>query len=414
MTTGQPKVGVLIVGAKGAVATTVIAAQCAHKKKLGFTFRAPSEGEPEYAHLPLVDFDSMVFGGWDIVGQSYSEACRFHKVIPSTVINEIADMLDQHPAYTAVMVRPDKTMEQVLQTPGSPKRMTDPEYAPTVFARRPLSDMVKSLTYDIEDFRERYRPDITIVINLASTEKGVALGDEHSTVALFEKAIQENSPNISDGILYAYAALKAGCHFINFTPSITAEIPALVELAQRNGVAIAGKDGKTGQTLYKTVLAPMFRARGLKITGWYSTNILGNRDGLVLNDPSHKAAKIQSKASVLSSILGYSDFDHQVHIHYYPPRGDAKEAWDNIDFVGWFERPMQMKVNWLGDDSILAAPLVYDLIRWVAFFGSHGESGLLPQLASYFKSPYGTEEQDFFKQLDMLRQHIRRRYPKPA
>ena len=211
-------------------------------------------------------------------------------------------------------------------------------------------------------------------------------------------------------MLYAYAAIKNGCHYINFTPSLTAEVPALIDMAVQAKVGLAGRDGKTGQTLYKTVLAPLFRERALKLKGWYSINILGNRDGLVLKEEKHKAAKIKSKTAVLESIVGYNDFDHQVHIHYYPPRGDAKEAWDNIDFSGWFDVPMQMKINWLGEDSILAAPLVCDLIRWVDFFTTHKEYGVFSQLASYFKDPLGCHEHDFFKQVQLLREHVLKKY----
>ncbi len=405
------KSGVLLIGAKGAISTTLISAQCAMRKNLGFTFRAPSEEDPTYRHLPLLGLDDLVFGGWDIVSHSYSESCRHHKIIPVHVLSEIQDLLDQTAVYPAIMVQPDAAMEEVLADAGSPKRMKNVDFATTIFTRRPLADLVKSVIFDIEDFRERHGLKTLVVVNLASTEKGVALGAEHSTLALFERAIADNSPNVTDGMIYAYAAVKAGCHFINFTPSVAAEIPAIVELARNRKVALAGKDGKTGQTLYKTALAPLFKARGLKITGWYSTNILGNRDGLVLNDPAHREQKIKSKLGVLASILGYSDFDHQVHIHYYPPRGDAKEAWDNIDFMGWFDTPMQMKINWLGDDSILAIPLVFDLVRWVEFFGEKGECGILPYLASYFKSPLGTSEHDFFKQVEMLRSHVRQNYP---
>jgi len=406
------KVGVLIIGSKGSVATTLIAAQCAVRKGLNIPFKLPSEAEEAYLDLGLMGLGDMVLGGWDIVPDSYSESCRHHEVVPKHIIPQIADELDKTDAYPAILVEHDKTIEDLLASENADPRMQNIDFTTTVFTKRPMAELVKSIEYDIAGFRKKNKVDKVIVIDLASTEKPVKLSGVHQSIEAFEEGIKNNNPQITSGMVYAYTAIKNGCHIINFTPSVVAELPALIEFAKKKKVALAGKDGKTGQTLYKTAIAPILKHRALKLTGWYSTNILGNRDGQVLNDPEHCASKIDSKKGVLKNIMGYDDFDHQVHIHYYLPRGDSKEAWDNIDFKGWFDVSMQMKINWLGDDSILAAPLVSDLIRWVNFFSDKGECGVLTQLASYFKQPMGTGEYDFFKQVGMLYSHVTENYLK--
>ena len=403
------KTGVLIIGAKGAVSTTLLSAYCAILEGLNFHFAVPSESEELYKSLKLKNLSDFTFGGWDVVNDSYSKSCEIHNVLQLHIIDKIRSRLDGLDIYPAIVVNPDHTLQELLSSSPSP-RMQDPEFATTVFTKRPLMELVKSIEYDICEFIDKHHLGKCLVVNLASTDKPAQRAPCHEKFELFEKALSENSLLVTSGMVYAYTALKNRCHFVNFTPSLTVEIPALIEYAQEQKVCIAGSDGKTGQTLYKTAIAPMLKHRGLRLTGWYSTNILGNRDGIILNDPEHCSTKIQSKSKVLKNILGYDDFDHQVHIHYYKPRGDAKEAWDNIDFSGWFNTPMQMKIDWLGDDSILAAPLVADLIRWVDFFSDHGEYGVLSQLSSYFKQPFGTDECDFFKQVQSLKEHVGRSY----
>ncbi|MBF0473304.1 MAG: inositol-3-phosphate synthase [Nitrospirae bacterium] len=406
------KVGALIIGSKGAVATTLIAAGCAIRKGVKMNFRLPSEAEPLYAQLGLMNIADIIYGGWDIAPESYSQSCHTHGVVPPHIMPIITEELDKTDVYPAVLVEHDEIIEKLLSENIAEPRMRDINYTTTIFTKRPLLELIKSVEYDIDAFRKKHNLTKVIIINLASTEKSFKITDVHNSLSAFEEALKNNSPEITTGMIYTYAGIKNGCHVINFTPSISIELPAIQEFAKKNKVMIAGKDGKTGQTLYKTAIAPMLKHRGLKLTGWYSTNILGNRDGQVLHDPEHRATKIGSKSAVLSQILGYSDFDHQVHIHYYKPRGDAKEAWDNIDFNGWFDVPMQMKIDWLGDDSILAAPLVTDLIRWIVFFSDKGECGLTPQLASYFKQPLGSDVYDFFAQIALLKTHVLSKYIK--
>jgi myo-inositol-1-phosphate synthase len=242
-------------------------------------------------------------------------------------------------------------------------------------------------------------------VNLASTETHLEESAVHASLAAFEAGLDKSDPAISPAMRYFYAAAEQGIPYCNFTPSCT-NVPALAELAARTQTPYAGMDGKTGQTLLKTVLAAMMRVRRLKIEGWYSTNVLGNNDGLILDAPGSNKTKVLSKSSVLDSIVGYHVENHQVHIHYYKPRGDSKEAWDNIDIVGFAGLPMQMKVDFLCQDSGLAAPLVVDLVRLLDAAKQAGESGIQRQLSMFFKSPFHAPGEvpvhDLFKQEKLL------------
>nr|MBC8554266.1 inositol-3-phosphate synthase [Candidatus Brocadiales bacterium] len=214
----------------------------------------------------------------------------------------------------------------------------------------------------------------------------------------FRKAITNNDEGLTSGMLYAYAAIEENCPFVDFTPNVTLETGALLELADVKNVPLAGRDGNTGQTLMKTVLGQMLKIRNLKLDGWYSTNILGNNDGKVLARNEHSEIKMRDKLGVLEPLLGYGDFDHKVNIEYFAPRGDNKEAWDSIDFLGWLDQSISVKINWLGRDSILAAPLILDLIRLVEYAQRKGEKGIQSHLAMYFKNPLGTKARGFYDQ----------------
>jgi myo-inositol-1-phosphate synthase len=290
---------------------------------------------------------------------------------------------------------------------------------PAVFARRYAEnvvgdhtlragghrDEIAALTRDIETFRRAHGTERLVMVNLASTEAYLEQSAAHATLAAFERALDESSPAVSPAMRYFYAAAQLGVPYCNFTPSLT-NVPALAELSAHTSTPYAGMDGKTGQTLLKTALAAMLRVRRLFIEGWYSTNFLGNNDGLVLDSPSSNKTKVLSKASVLDSIVGYHVENHQVHIHYYKPRGDNKEAWDNVDIVGFAGVPMQIKVNFLCQDSALAAPLVIDLVRLLDVSKRAGDSGIQRQLSMFFKSPYHAAGEvpvhDLFKQEQLL------------
>lgn len=393
--------GVMIIGVKGAVATTLISAGIAAKQGFNCSLSLPSEQDPLYSSLPLCPLSQMKFGGWDVASSSLSSSLQLHAVLPEIVIDQVSPYLDE------VWLAPG-----IALTPAPIQDELDPQLR-KIEAFTSLRPLVDTLKLDIQNFKNATRVDRVVILDLSSTAPSMKAHSCHENLDRFEQMLDLpidealSSKAIHEGMLYAYAAISEGCSCINFTPSVTFDIPALISLAQQKSVPLCGKDGKTGQTLYKTVLAPLFRQRALKIQGWYSTNILGNRDGEVLDHPEHRKTKIDSKKAVLSDILGYDDFDHQVHIHYYKPRGDAKEAWDNIDFQGWFGVPMQMKINWLGSDSILAAPLAADLIRWMAYFQSEGVSGVVTALSSYFKSPLGSETHNFFDQVDQLRHKLK-------
>ena len=245
-----------------------------------------------------------------------------------------------------------------------------------------------------------------------STEVYTQQKPVHETLAAFEKGLKENSPDIPPSMIYAYAAIASGVPYANGAPNLSVDIPALMEMARSKGVPIAGKDFKTGQTLMKTIIAPGLKARMLGLQGWFSTNILGNRDGEVLDDPGSFRSKEVSKASVLDAILQpelypelYKDYFHKVRIEYYPPRGDAKEGWDNIDIVGWLGQPMQIKIDFLCRDSILAAPVVLDLLLFLDLAGRAGLSGIQEWLSFYFKSPMSRP--DLKPEHDLFVQHLK-------
>lgn len=364
------RVGVAIVGVGGAVATTAIAGVAMIRKGLAGTDGLPLADAPGTGSL--VAYENLVFGGWDLSGEDLSEAAASHGVLDKAQIFAVKDELD------AVVPWPAAGNREFC-------RNAKGDNVAVASGHREQVEMIRT---DLRRFREENALDEVVLVNLASTERAV---DPSSPVlasaGAFERGVEESDPAIGPAMLYAYAAISSGVPYVNFTPSAAADVPALVELARRENVPVSGKDGKTGQTMVKTVLAPAFRSRGLKVEGWFSTNILGNRDGQILDDPDSLASKVTTKGSVLDEMLGYPVKDHIVSIHYYPPRGDDKEAWDNIDLVGFMGRRMQMKVNFLCSDSVLAAPLVIELVRLSELAKRRGEGGVQEQFGLFFKAP---------------------------
>jgi myo-inositol-1-phosphate synthase len=388
------KLGVLIVGVGGAVASTVIAGVHLMRQKLAPRIGMLTERAADMPASPIADafdfasLDDLVFGGWDIAGTSVYDAAIRHAVLPAAQLAQ---------------VRAD--LERIVPWPA----IFNKEYAPNLDGTNLVCvsthrGQVEQILRDIETFKAANGVDRCVMVNLASTESWLAANGVHGNLAKFEAALDANNPTILPTMRYFYAANKARVPFCNFTPTIASD--ALEQHAIEMGNPFAGCDGKTGQTLVKTALASMFRLRQLQVLGWYSVNFLGNNDGLCLDAPGSNKTKVLSKASVLDSILGYQVPNHQVHIHYYKPRGDAKEAWDNIDIIGFGGVPMQMKINFLCQDSILAAPLVIDLIRLLDVAKRVGERGIQRQLSLFFKSPYAlageTPVHDLFKQERML------------
>jgi myo-inositol-1-phosphate synthase len=374
----QTKLGVAIVGFNGALSTTMVAGARLmagdHVPRLGMLTeqdRNPAPGERITDFLRFPELEGMVFAGWDLAFDNVYEASKHHKVLPLAQLDVIRGQLEQHRPWPAVF-----SDDYVANCTGE-----------HVFRARSLREEIDHIAGCLEAFKAEHGLDEVVVVNLASTEQWQEVGEVHQTLSNFERGLDTNDPAISPAMRYFYVANRLRCPYLNFTPSLT-NVPALQEMAEELGNPYAGMDGKTGQTLVKTALAAMFKARNLAIEGWYSTNILGNNDGLVLDSPKSNKTKIMSKSSVLDSIVGYPVENHQVHIHYYRPRGDAKEAWDNIDIVGFAGVPMQMKINFLCQDSVLGAPLILDLVRLLAVAKRKGHKGIQRQLSLYFKSPY--------------------------
>jgi myo-inositol-1-phosphate synthase len=352
--------------------------------------------------IGLADLADMVFGGWDCFPDSaYQAACKAKVLIPEH-IEAVRDELEAIEPMPAVFDR-----KYVRNLDGR-----------HVKKGRTKMDLAEMLMKDIDAFRARQRTSRLVVCWTASTEAYRDSCQVHASVKDFEAGLKKSSPDISPSQIYAYAALKMKLPYINGAPHITTDCPALLELAAESKVPVCGKDFKTGQTLMKTILAPGFAARVLGISGWFSTNILGNRDGEVLDNPESFRSKEISKLGVLDTILRpdlypelYGEFYHKVKINYYPPRGDNKESWDNIDIFGWMDYPMQIKVNFLCRDSILAAPVVLDLILFTDLAARADMHGIQEWLSFYFKSPMVREglyaENDLFVQRDKLLNTLR-------
>jgi len=369
---GKRRLGVAIVGMGGAVATTAVAGM--ELIRIG---AAGFEGLP-LANLPaelgqdLVAYEDLVFGGWDLNGDNLAVAAATHRVLPEKQLEAVSSYLSGMVPWKAVASR------QFC-------RNIEGKHVVVTGSHR---ESVAAIREDLAAFRNEHKLDGLVVLNLASTEGNGDKGDaQFQTLEQFEIALDGNERKISPAMLYAYSAIRSGAGYVNFTPSLAADLPALIELARREGVPLCGKDGKTGQTMMKTVLAPAFRMRALRVDGWYSTNILGNRDGLALDDKDSLASKLATKGSVLNQMLGYPVDDHLVDIRYYKPRADNKESWDNIDITGFLGQPMQIKVNFLCRDSILAAPLALESCRLLDLAQRRGESGIQGQLGVFYKQP---------------------------
>ena len=409
------KLGVLIPGIGGAVSTTFIAGVELVRRNLAepigsltqvgtirlgkrFEFRTPFIKD----FVPLHSVDDLVFGGWDLYEANAYEAALYAKVLSREHLESIKDFLGGIKPMRAVFDRRFvRNLDGTFVKPG-----------------QDLRQHVDALKEDIAKFKESNGLEHCIMIWCGSTEVYLKSEDIHASLDKFYEAVDNNDSRIPPSMLYALAALESGIPFINGAPNLTVDTPAMLELAAKNKVPIAGKDFKTGQTLMKTILAPGLKARMLGLEGWYSTNILGNRDGLVLDDKDSFKTKEESKLSVLEYILQpqlyptlYKNYYHKVTINYYPPRGDNKEGWDCIDIFGWLGYPMQIKVDFQCRDSILAAPLILDLVLLTNLAQRVGMDGIQEWLSFYFKSPLHKEglypEHDLFIQLMKLKNTLR-------
>jgi len=408
------KLGVLIPG-MGAVATTFIAGVFAVRRNLGKpigsltqmgTIRLGKRTEKRVPMIkdfvPLAELKDIEFGGWDIFEDNAYEAACNAGVLDRTLLDQLRPELEQ--------IRP---MPAVFEQ-NYVKRLT----GTNVKRGRTKMDLADQVREDIARFKKRHQLARVVMTWCGSTEIYIEPGAVHQTIEAFEKGLKENHPGIAPSMIYSYAALAEGVPYANGAPNLTLDIPALQQLAKKNKTPICGKDLKTGQTLMKTILAPGFKARMLGMSGWFSSNILGNRDGEVLEDPESFKSKEVSKLGVLDFILQpelypdlYGKLYHKVRIHYYPPRGDNKEGWDNIDIFGWLGYPMEIKVDFLCRDSILAAPLVLDLALFLDLAARSGLNGIQEWLSFYFKSPMTAPglypEHDLFIQLMKLKNTLR-------
>ena len=408
------KLGVLLIGL-GAVSTTFIAGVEAVQKGLGEPIGSLTQmgtirlGKRTEKRIPkILDFvsleslDRLVFGAWDIFGDDAYAAAVKAGVLEADLLKQLKPELEKLQPMKAVF---DTRYVKRLQ--GTHVKQDKTKW-----------ELAQRLIEDIEQFKEANDLERTVMIWCGSTEIFISPSEVHQTLESLEAGMKANDDNIPSSMMYAYAALKLGIPFANGAPNLTVDIPAFLELAEANQVPICGKDFKTGQTLMKTILAPGLKARMIGLSGWFSTNILGNRDGEVLDDPESFKTKEESKLSVLEYILQpevypqlYSDFYHKVRINYYPPRRDNKEGWDNLDIFGWLGYPMQIKIDFLCRDSILAAPLVLDLVLFLDLAKRAGMSGIQEWLSFYFKSPMTPPElypeHDLFIQLMKLKNTLR-------
>ena len=408
------KLGVLLVGL-GAVSTTTIAGVIAIRKGLSApigsltqmgTIRLGKRTEGRSPKInevmPLATLDDLVFGGWDIFEEDCYSAAKTAGVIEQTLLDKVRPELEKIRPWPAVF---DQHYVKRLSGPNVKKGKN----------KRDLADQVIA---DIRKFKKDNNLDRLVMIWAGSTEIFLKESAVHETLAAFEAGLEASDIAIPSSMIYAYAAIKEGIPYANAAPNLTADIPALVELAAKTQTPLAGKDMKTGQTLIKTIIAPGLKARMLGVSGWYSTNILGNRDGEVLDDPESFKTKEESKKSALDYIFQphlypelYKDLYHMVRINYYPPRGDNKEGWDNIDIFGWLGYPMQLKINFLCRDSILAAPIVLDVALFMDLAKRSGMSGIQEWLSFYFKAPQHAPglypEHDLFIQLMKLKNTLR-------
>jgi myo-inositol-1-phosphate synthase len=409
------KLGLLMPG-MGAVATTLVAGAELVKKGLAEpvgsltqlgTVRLGKRTENRVPKIKdfvaLAEMGDLVFGGWDAFPDDAYEAAVTAGVLEKEHLNAVREELKEVRPYPAVF---DARYVAGLSSAAHTKSYGS------------LREAAEQVREDIRAFKEEHALARAVMVNCASTEAYLQPQEAHFTLEGFERALDRSNPAISPSMIYAYAAIQEGVPYANGAPSLAADIPALTELANERGVPLAGKDFKTGQTLMKTIVAPGLKARMLGLAGWYSTNILGNRDGEVLEDPESLKSKEISKLSALEHILQpevypglYGDISHVVKINYYPPRGDAKEGWDNIDIFGWLGYPMQIKINFLARDSILAAPIVLDLTLFLDLAHRAGMDGIQEWLSFYFKSPMTLPElypeHDLFIQQMKLKNTLR-------
>jgi len=392
-------VGLWLVGARGAISTCVAYGLAGMVEGMLEPVGLISECEP-YRDLPLVPLENLVLGGHDVCTRSlHDSAAELARsgVLPPGLVEAAAN---RAAAFDSCI------MPGLLDGPDVGFADLDPRSA-ELGSMQPREQIAR-LEEDLRFFREDHECAAVVVANVASTESWREDHDEWKTLAAFEKALDEGTPQPAS-VIYAYAALSSGCPYVNFTPSRGASVPALIEFAKLRGLPHCGNDGKTGETLLKTVLAPMFKARALKVLAWQGYNMLGNRDGEILKDASHRQSKLLNKDEALRSILEDSETHTHVGIDFVPSLTDWKTAWDFVHFEGFLGAQMSLQFTWAGSDSALAAPLVIDLVRFAALSLARGEKGVMKHVASFFKAPLSGGTHDFSEQFRALNRYASRR-----
>ena len=381
---------VFVVGGNGAIATTVYAGIAAALNGIYSPTGLLTELE-DFKHIPFLKLDSLQFSGWDLKPGNPFDWAKNHGIISESTIDSVQPYLSNIVIKSAPDYRLSPTTKDLIG-------LTNSQHCETAL------DVIQKIQSDIAAFRNEELGLREIMVFLNSTEPPVDINSPAlQSASQFTDSIKNDDPVLTQNMLYAYAAVSEGCGIINFTPNTVYEFPALIELASKANVPICGRDGKTGQTLYKTVLSSMFRWRDLRVSGWFSTNILGGGDGNSLGDPANLESKVISKTSVLGTALGYDVPNHLVTIHNYPLRGDCKESWDVIDFTGWLGAKMSMRINWQGQDSPLAAPLIVDLLRLVHLLWENDRVADTFHLAAYFKTPFKSHLNNFSEQIEDLK-----------
>jgi myo-inositol-1-phosphate synthase len=386
------KIGVLFVGLVGATASTFVASLVA-AESLGVELNGCVTDLPEFRGLKLVKAQELVFGGWDVFNWTLGEVVGKYRILPQSVIEALPkeiSSLQPLPGYVSEF---------------DPQLLGRPDH---VMSERELGPAAIRLQRQIRRFKKKNQCDCVLAVLLGPPLRGESIGTRELQCATeLEHAIQTDRRDlVSSALLYAYSAVAEGCGIMDFTANRTLETIGLVELAHKKGVVLAGRDGSTGQTFLKLGVAQLLQLRGLKVVGWYSTNILGNQDGFVLSQKECRETKIQDKLAGLNELSGLDVHSHVIDISYFLPRGDNKEAWDAVDFVGWWDLGMQLKINWMGRDSILAGPLLLDLIRFLEWEMRSGTAGIAGWLGFYFKCPLGEGiSRSPFDQFEELRRH---------
>lgn len=386
------KIGVLLIGGSGAIASSLVVGVDFFKRKINDDKNLGMlTNDALFDKLELVSIENIILGGWDFIPSTPYETCVSNKIFHK---HETLKQIEK--------VKPIKIFEGILTE-------SDFILAEGIIKGKPVNykEAITKIRNDIRAFKKENEIDDVVLVNISSPHKNISIQDWHHDSEMFEQKLKSNDQNITSGMLYCLAGIDEGCPFIEFTPSSTLEPEAIIRLAEKNNVALAGRDGSTGQTLLKYVLSPMFRARNLKVEAWYSTNVLGNNDGKVLSNSDYSKSKMHDKSHGLKVNLGY-EVDQIIDIKYLSYKKDNKESWDLIEFVGWMGEEMSLRINWNGKDSVLAAPLIFDLIRLISHSNKNRLSGIQKQLGVFFKNPMGSESRSFFYLQEQLINHYKR------